>query len=305
MGGGKWDNVVIACGSNFADALGGTYLALQKNAPILLVNTSDAVMNKIADEIAEKMDPSGRVFILGGTGAVSDKMESILNERAGVSFSRIKRFAGGNRYDTNLQILDYCGISESEGILFCSGTSFADALSASAVGMPIVLVGKKITDDQSEFLTGINNQSPEKSWYIIGGSGAVSDQVGRDLTMIRQVQIPYRRIEGDNRYATSRAVANQFFEKSQGGATYITSYDLVLAYGRNFPDGLAGGVLAYKLGTPLLLADNKNYTHAGSHRYFYGGFRGFVLGGPSLISDGTANWIMNCTWEDLEQAFSN
>ena len=303
LGNGKWDNVVIACGTNFADALGGTYLAIKNNAPILLVNTSDSVMNRVADEIAKKMEPSGQVFILGGPGAVSQKMESILNDRAGVSLSQIKRFAGSNRYDTNLLILEYCGITDSKGLMFCSGTSFADALSASAVGMPIMLVSKRLTANQQDYLNILNKDNREILWYIIGGPGAVSEELGRDLMMIRQVQIPYRRIEGSDRFATSRAIANEFFEKSNGGAPYTTNYDLVLAYGRNFPDGLAGGVLAYQLNAPLFLVDNKNYAHAGSHRFYYGEFRAFVLGGPSLISDETTNWIMHCTWDDLERIF--
>ena len=42
----KFDAIIIATGKNFADALSGSYLAVVKNAPILLTNGKE-------DNIAE------------------------------------------------------------------------------------------------------------------------------------------------------------------------------------------------------------------------------------------------------------
>ena len=41
LGVDKFDAVVIATGKNFADALSGSYLAVVKNAPIILTNGKD------------------------------------------------------------------------------------------------------------------------------------------------------------------------------------------------------------------------------------------------------------------------
>ena len=297
---GKYANAVIACGTDFADALGGTYLATQYGAPILLVNKTDQVMQAVAGEIEKNLRGDGKVFILGGTGAVSAAMESVLTSH-GISSDRIVRFAGRNRYDTNLQILQYCGVAKGDEIMICSGTGFADALSASAVGLPIVLVGRSFTEDQKAYLRSITGQTAadHAQWYVIGGPGAVSDAVGMELMIIREVQIPFKRLEGSNRYETSRAVSNEFFEHSMGGGTYCTSYHVALAYGKSFPDGLAGGVLANRLGAPLFLVDNNNWKLAGAHEVYYSPRHAYVLGGSALISDATTNNILNCTWNDL------
>ena len=62
-------------------------------------------------------------------------------------------------------------------------------------------------------------------------------------------------------------------------------------YTQNFPDGLAGGPLAYALGAPLLL------TNAGqeaiAHEYIAAESieNGYVLGGDSAVSDETARKV--------------
>ncbi len=55
------------------------------------------------------------------------------------------------------------------------------------------------------------------------------------------------RVAGENRYATSAAIAKRFFEEPT---------NVALAYGLNFPDGLCGGPLAYRNNAPLLLVNN-------------------------------------------------
>ena len=272
---GKYQNAIIACGTDFADALGGTYLAAEYGAPILLVNKTGEVMRDTADHIKKNMASDGTVFILGGTGAVSADMEQILHS-AGISSSRIRRFAGSNRYDTNLQILKFCGVTNEE-IMVCCGTNFADALSASAVGNPILLVGKGLTDDQKAYMKTL-----EPEWVnMVGGTAAVPQSIEDWFT-----QNEYRvwRYAGANRYETSVMLANSYF--------YHQSYYVVMAYGRNFPDGLAGGALAYALGAPLILVDNNNWGDAEGYVWMNDCRSGLAMGGPALISDETVERIM-------------
>lgn len=74
LGVDKFKNIVVACGSNYPDALTGSYLAKVKSAPILLVDKS--VEAKIADYIVSSLASGGTVYILGGTGAVSADFEN-------------------------------------------------------------------------------------------------------------------------------------------------------------------------------------------------------------------------------------
>ena len=95
---------------------------------------------------------------------------------------------------------------------------------------------------------------------------------------------------------TSIAVANTFFTDPTAA---------VLAYAKNFPDGLCGGPLAYIRTAPLILtADGKaaeavNYAKSEGIRY------GAVLGGSSLISNKTAKNIFGAEkiveWEKSAQ----
>ena len=59
----------------------------------------------------------------------------------------------------------------------------------------------------------------------------------------------------------------------------------VLAYAKNFPDGLSGGPLAYALKAPLILTDNNKPTAAVNYGTSLGIKSGYALGGTGLISD--------------------
>jgi len=276
----SYQNVVIASGFDFADALGGTFLAARYDAPILLVNNSTAVMDKIATDMGVKIPTGGKVFILGGYGAVPQYMETALKAN-GVSEGQIKRFAGANRYDTNLQILQYCNVSTEE-LMICCGNDFADALSASALGYPVVLVGKTLTDQQKTYFKTLN---PE---YVnmIGGEGAVPAAIKDwfDANGFRTW-----RYKGANRYETSAMLAYDYFQHQ--------SYFVLLAYSLDFPDGLSAGPLAYQLGAPLLLVNNSNYMYAERFVLDNDCRFGITFGGPSLVSDYTFKRVM--TSEDL------
>ena len=276
----KYPNVIIACGTNYADALGGAYLAENYDAPILLVNDKADVIDQVVMEIMSNMVEGGKIFILGGEGAVSGKMEERL-AAAGFSASQIVRFAGTNRYDTNMQILKYLEVYRIE-ILVCSGKDFPDALSASSVGLPILLVGDSISDEYMEKISSMK----ASGFTIIGGTGAVSQTV-EDQLKARMGDDKVIRLAGANRYVTSGLVAKHFFEDRQ-------RFFVTLAYGQNLPDGLSGGPLCLTLipRAPLILADNGHYLDAEDTAAYLGARHAFVLGGPTLISDDTAMKIL-------------
>ena len=62
----KFEAVVVATGKNFADALAGSYLAVEKNAPILLTNGKDDNVAELHAYIAANVAEGGKVYILGG-----------------------------------------------------------------------------------------------------------------------------------------------------------------------------------------------------------------------------------------------
>ena len=262
------DTVVLACGSNFADALAGSYLAAVKNAPIILIddNNKAATVEKYLKEHVAK---GGLIYILGGDKAVAPKFESDL-KKAGFT---VKRLAGSNRYGTNLEILKEAGI-QGNAILVSTGTNFADSLSASASGLPVLLVKDKLTAEQKDFLSNYN----DKKIYILGGTNAVNKTVEGELGEYGTI----KRLNGANRYETSVKIAEEFLKDAD---------TLVIAVGDNFPDGLCGGALAYQIGAPVILVKDGRADYAKKLVEKKHIEKGVVLGGTNALKDTLINEI--------------
>lgn len=267
----KFDTVIVASGSNFADALAGSYLASKTCAPILLSGTKDSQNARVIDYIKTHLAENGTVYILGGDAAVPESYDQEL-----ASFT-VKRLAGATRYETNLEILKETGIPAASEILVCTGVDYADSLSAAATGRPILLVSSKngvsygIHDEYLRSIEGL-------SFTIIGGDGAVSLELEEQLSAYGTTH----RLSGKTRYETSVLVAQTYFPDAEGAA---------LAYAWEFPDGLCGGPLACALNVPILLLSDTNYAAAQDYVQQQGISDGIVLGGDSRIADTTIRQV--------------
>ncbi|MBQ7246986.1 MAG: cell wall-binding repeat-containing protein [Lachnospiraceae bacterium] len=265
-GGGKFDAVVVAGGDTFADALAGSSLAIKKGAPILLVGkTGNGVVNA-AEFIRENLAEGGNVYILGGNGVVPELVEESL---AGISVSRL---SGRNRFVTNMKILEEIGVDDGDELIVVAGENFADALSASSLGLPIMLVSRMgLADDQREFL----EDHSFGAIHILGGTAAVTSDTE---AQIREAagETDVNRISGKSRYETSVKVAERFIQ---------TPACVTLATGTNYPDGLAGGPLAHELGVPLLLAGPGGTSAASGYKTEKDVDHFIVFGGTGALSD--------------------
>lgn len=270
---GKFPAVVVANADNFPDALSGSTLAAQNHAPILLVGKSGGGTQETLDYINKYVDKAGKVYLLGGTGAIPEAVEKSLQY---YGFSSIRRLAGMTRYETNLQIINEMTFDVGTDVIIASGKNYADSLSVSSIAgirnMPIFLVGD--TMDYATILT-IGRITPANI-YIIGGTGAVNTTVE---SQARNLCSNVKRIMGYNRYDTSLEVARFF--------GMYNSDTAIFAYGGNFPDGLAGGVLAASLNAPVILVSNYDY---GDQESFLKNSRitqTYIMGGTSVISNNT------------------
>lgn len=259
----KFENVIVATGINYADALAGSYLASEKNAPIILIDEATAA--DVCAYIKANIEADGTVYVLGGEKAVPASCVK--------SLSNVKRLSGATRYETNLAILKEAGVDNGSKILVATGKDFADSLSVSATGLPILLVEQSLTKEQKAFLNSIS----DKKVYAIGGEKAVSASIANELNA--------ERIGGKHRYETSVNVAKTFFEDPES---------VVLAYGGNYPDGLCGGVLAQAVNAPLILTYNDDASNAADYVQSKGIVNGYVLGGPVVcVSDQTVDTIFD------------
>ena len=277
MGVDKFPAAIVTSGMNFADALAGSYLAAVTGAPILLTDNDN--MDDVIAYIRENVEAGGTIYALGGTAVVSDTLKAV--ENSGYQF---KRLAGSNRFETNLLILEEAGIESGDPVLVCTAYNFADSLSASALGLPILLVDDTVSAAQRDFL----EDKSTSSFVLVGGTGAVTAAVERTLEGMDGYVV---RFAGASRFETSAMLADAVFGGSVENA--------VFAYGYNFPDGLCAGPLAYALGAPLILTANGDEAAAADYVSATDIFGGFVLGGPTLISDEAVNKIfgLDYSWE--------
>ena len=262
LGVDKFDAVVIATGKNFADALSGSYLAVVKNAPIILTNGKDDNVAQLHEYITSNVTSGGTVYILGGEAAVPESVEVLEGYT-------VKRLSGTTRYETNLEILKEAGYTGGD-IIVATGKNFADSLSASAVQKPILLVkpGSALSADQKAVVEAVE----DGTIYIVGGTGAVDETMESELSALGTVE----RVFGTTRQETSVAIAEKFFADAK---------TVIVANARNFPDGLCGGPLAAAMNAPLILTTDGKTAAAESYVAAEGIISGIVLGGTGALAD--------------------
>lgn len=271
LGVDRFRSIIVASGANFADALAGSFLATVKEAPILITDGKN--YSDLCSYVEENLADDGMVYILGGNAAVPKQVEDALTS-AGVE---VKRLSGSTRFDTNVAILQEVDLSDYQTLLVCTGYDFADSLSASATGLPILLVNSttcQLTDSQVALLRSMNPYTIT----IVGGEGAVDRELEYQL---RQYTWAINRISGKNRYLTSVDLTETLLPGPE---------QAVVAYGRNFPDGLCGGPLAYFLNAPLLLTQAGSETAAAEYCTDFG-LGGYVLGGDGVLTDETVRTV--------------
>lgn len=264
----KFQTILVASGNNFVDALAGSYLSTAQNAPILLSWGNGGNYAHLDTEnieyIKANLAENGTVYILGGTAAVPELYE------AGLAGLNVRRLNGANRFETNLQILQTAGVPAGSEILVCTSTNYADSLSASATGKPVLLVWnerKSLTDEQKTWLEGLT----DCTFTIIGGETAVCAELKEALGAYGEVN----RLNGANRFDTSVLVAETYFSAPEA---------LVLTYGNDFPDGLCGALLAHTMHAPLVLCMADYEQAAADYAADNAITSGIVLGGESRLS---------------------
>ncbi|RLJ90659.1 cell wall-binding repeat-containing protein [Planococcus citreus] len=255
-----WDSsevVVLATGADFPDALAGGPLAFKEDAPILLTKTS-----ALTPETKQEIQRLGakKVIVLGRTSAVSAEVESDL-KRMNLN---VERIGGQTRFDTAALI---AGKLNSDKAIVANGLNFPDVLSVSSYaaknGVPILLTRPDRLPEETKVV--LKNTT---STYVIGSTIAVSNSVFKTLTKPT-------RLGGKDRYETGHIVATTLT---------LGTDKAYIATAMNFPDALAGSVLAAKNNAPILLVRSAGIPDA-TYRQLdtYDGFS--IFGDTGAVSD--------------------
>lgn len=159
----------------------------------------------------------------------------------------------------------------ADAAVIARSDDFADALAAvplaEETNATLLLTGQSL---DARVLTEVDRAvSDTGTVYVVGGTGALPLSVD---AAIKATGRPVVRISGADRYATATLVAQKV-----GNPTAI-----LLATGRDFPDALAGGTAAAKVGGVLLLTNGSTMPDA-SAQYLaeHATAPVYALGGPA------------------------
>lgn len=255
--------VVVASGDTFPDALSGGALAAMSGGP-LLITRSDRLPPETRTEI-ERLGPE-EVLVLGQTVAVADDVVREI-ESLGPTVTRI---GGDTRYDTSQLVAQR--FTGGDHVVVATGAAFPDALSGGSYAhlrsAPMLLTRSDRLDPATA--AALDHLRP-RSITVLGGPQAVSQAVVDAL----DERAPVTRIAGDDRYATSAAIAAEF------GPSPARSY---LTTGALFPDALTTGPVASTHGAPVLLTRPSSLPSAVDSRLRQiSEPRGVVVGGTTRI----------------------
>lgn len=237
------NRVIIAGGGAPADALAASGLAgAAGGAPILLTDKA-ALSPVVADEI-RRLAPS-QVYVIGGTGAVSNAVIDDLRKLPGLSGpTAVKRIGGASRYDTARLIAEEIKwwVGPSERAIIANGQTLVDAVAAAGLAynkkLPVVLVRPTVVPPES---AAALTSSGVRTSLVIGGPGVVSDEVMSRLPGATRIAA------GADRYDTAAKLA-EYIVQNEGfnwGSVYVSS-------GANIVDALSAGPVAGHNRNPML-----------------------------------------------------
>jgi putative cell wall-binding protein len=271
------DTVVLATGTSFPDALSASGLAGAYECPLLLVGSQ-------LDEVITELNRlnASTVVIVGGTGAVSQDIEDVLDD----TFT-VDRIQGVNRYETSALVAERIEDLVGADVAFIvRGDNFADALAVSPFAysqrMPVLLTASTALSGRTA--TALSDLDIEEA-VIAGGEGAVVPGVKTtvDSILVANGGSESSRWWGADRYATARDVAEKGILAGWGTPGVVG-----LATGTNFPDALGGGAACgYHGGVLLLTTPSSLSSQAEGFLSANSGFVGEVRlsGGTGALAD--------------------
>ena len=272
-------DVVLAAGDQYAEALPASVLAAAKNGPLLLT-----VGTSLPDAVADELDrlQAARVTVVGSVPvSVSDAIASTKR-----TVTRI----GIDHDPTATAIAVAAAVGGKSGVaVLVNDGRFADGVSATTIaagrGWPVLLTTSTIVPQKT---VDAWRALGVKSLVLVGGTEVIASTIetfARDAGKCAgSAGCDVERLAGTDRYATSVAVAKKSL--SLGGRSAST---VLLGTGTAYPDVLASGPLASRLGGVSLLVDGSGLgADAASRRFLSSNASAVkevqILGGSGAVS---------------------
>jgi putative cell wall-binding protein len=158
--------VILASGETFADALGGAAAAAYAPPSPLLLTTRDSLPAVTEAELV-RHHPTN-VYIVGGTGAVSQAVEDVV-AAMGIEITRL---AGADRYATSAAVATTV-FGFAPEVLVSTGANFPDGLVSGALGLPLLLLPPS---GVPQSIVDALDSLDATQVTILGGTGAVTEE---------------------------------------------------------------------------------------------------------------------------------
>jgi putative cell wall-binding protein len=273
--------VFVASGTNFPDALSAAPAAAELGGPVLLTR-QEYLPEPVGAKIAT-LKPSS-IVVVGGPNSISEAVVARL--KALVPGATVQRLSGADRYAVSRAVVDYAFDSAAQTYV-TTGATFADALSAgsaaASAGVPLLLVNGA-TESVDAATRSLLSSLSTSSIRIVGGVNSVSVSLETSLASIATVT----RTAGADRFEASVNLNRAAFPSA--AAT------IYLATGYNYPDALAGGVLAGTSHSPLYVIPTDCVPREVMSDIIRLGAREVVLlGGPNSLNESVAR-LQPCSW---------
>jgi Putative cell wall-binding domain len=170
---GTHDEIFIASGEDFADALSAAPIASIKDVPILLSpkdNLDISANNFINSKNTYK------AYVVGNTTALSQNVFNSLSD------FNAERIDGADKYDRNINVISrFKDIINFDTIFIASGNDFPDSLSGAALAAktnsPVILINNNNIDK----VKSVIKDKAIKNIVVLGGEGAVPNTIENDL----------------------------------------------------------------------------------------------------------------------------
>jgi putative cell wall-binding protein len=240
-------DVFLATGERFPDALGGGSAAAAAGAPVLLTPPG-ALPAEVAEEIG-RLAPE-RITVLGGPAAIAPSVVAQLEATTGAAVTRL---GARDRYGTAAAISAAHHPEGADVVYLATGERYPDALAGAVLAAredaPILLTQRDVLAPATA--EEIARLQPSKV-VALGGAAAISEGVLAQAA--GTAGTASERIFGSDRYETAVAVS-----KRLAGGTASTVF---VTTGTNWADAMVAAAPAHASGAPVLLVPHGDLPRA-------------------------------------------
>jgi hypothetical protein len=284
--------VVLSRSDTYLDALVGSALAINKQAPLLITARGNTVESRVLAEINRVLGTSGDIYLLGGALALPAGIE---NQLTGLGYT-VHRLWGNTHYDTAIEINKQI-TSDPTWAIVTTGANYYDALAAGAAAGATGNTVIVLTDGVNMPAASANYLNSLSPYYQSGGTGIVTAGGPGDGALENAYYNGqlyswgdawrYWPLVGNNEKDTAIDLAEFFF---------AAPVNVALSTNRGWQDALTGGAMIGAANGPLLLTEpNQLYGPVGTYLSEGAGsiVAGVMLGGYLALPDALNTSIGN------------